>query len=168
MTAHQSQTVALLGLGSNLGDRAATLQSVIKALRRLEEVRVLAVSTFIQTEPVGHIAQPRFLNAAVKLRTSLSPQKLLEACLEIEKQHGRQRTERWGPRTLDIDLLLFGDRIIDEPGLHLPHPRMQERFFVLIPAAEIAAEMRHPLLKQDVRGMLLTLQDKKESAQAHS
>ena len=128
---------------------------------------MVAVSGFVTTEPVGRIDQPMFLNAAATVRTSLTPRQLLEACLSIERQHGRERIERWGPRTLDIDLLLFADRIIDEPGLHVPHPRMHERLFVLIPAAEIAGDMRHPARQRDVRSMLGALQNAGESAPAH-
>jgi 2-amino-4-hydroxy-6-hydroxymethyldihydropteridine diphosphokinase len=163
-----SDTLALLGLGSNLGDREATLRSAIDALGSTDGIEVLAVSAFIVTDPVGRTDQPSFLNAAVKLRTVLSARELLQACLDIEGRHGRQRNERWGPRTLDIDLLLFGDCTINEPGLRVPHPRMHERLFVLAPAAEIGPDMRHPVLKRDVASMLLTLQGALQSPAAHA
>jgi len=139
---------AYLALGSNLGDRAATLQSAISELDADPEIDVLRVSAFIETQPVGPPGQGAYLNAAAAVDTTLSPRTLLDRLLEIERRHGRDRSmePRWGPRMLDLDLLLFGDRIIDEPGLRVPHPRMHERSFVLRPLAEIASDVLHPVL----------------------
>lgn len=138
------QTPVYLGLGSNLGDKIANLA---EAVRRLSEFgRVDAVSSLYRTEPVGFADQDWFLNAALCLRTALSPRALLEAALAIEHQMGRVRTVKNGPRLIDIDLLLFGSQTFDEPGLRLPHPRLHERLFVLAPLAEIAPQVRHPLL----------------------
>lgn len=134
----------LLGLGSNIGDRQATIRAAIDALAATPGVTIRAISRLRETRPVGNIEQPHFLNAAVCLVTGLEPRCLLDVCLQIELRHGRARRERWGPRTLDIDVLLYGDRLIDEPGLHVPHPRMHERLFALVPAAEIAGDMKHP------------------------
>jgi 2-amino-4-hydroxy-6-hydroxymethyldihydropteridine diphosphokinase len=129
--------VAYIGLGANLGDREGNLRS---ALGRLAELGPLRVSSFRETDPVGVTDQPRFLNAAAKLETDLGPRDLLERLLEIERELGRDRSgeERWGPRPIDLDLLLYGDDLIDEPGLSVPHPRLAERRFVLEPLHELA------------------------------
>jgi pantoate--beta-alanine ligase len=137
----------LLALGSNLGDRIAHLQVALDALGREERLRVGRVSSFIETAPVGGPpGQKRFFNAAAIIETELPPEALLAALLEIERALGRERSERFGPRTIDIDLLLYGDSILEAPNLIVPHPRMAERRFVLLPAAEIAADWRHPRL----------------------
>jgi 2-amino-4-hydroxy-6-hydroxymethyldihydropteridine diphosphokinase len=127
-------TVAYIGLGANLGDREATLR---RALELLGE-EVVAVSTFRETEPVGYTDQPRFLNAAAAVDTELPPRELLNRMLAVERELGRTRDgPRWGPRTIDLDLLLYGDEAVDEPGLRVPHPRLHERRFVLEPLAEL-------------------------------
>jgi len=137
---------AWIGLGSNLGDRRATLEAAIDDLRAEDGVEVLAVSPWYETAPVGPVEQGAFLNGAAGLRTDLPPGPLLALLSSIERRHGRDRTagERWGPRTLDLDLLLYEDRIIDEPGLTVPHPRMAERRFVLEPLAAIAPNVVVP------------------------
>ncbi len=135
-----------LSLGSNVGDRAANLNAAIERLRTLGEV--VAVSSFYETEPVEFAGQPWFLNCAVKLNTEKMPKQLLNAVLEIEKEMGRKRLKKKGPRTIDIDILLFGNSIIDTKGLTVPHPAMHERRFVLEPLAEIAPEVRHPVFKR--------------------
>jgi 2-amino-4-hydroxy-6-hydroxymethyldihydropteridine diphosphokinase len=130
---------AFVGLGSNLGDREATLRAAVGRLRGLAGAEVRKVSRFRDTEPVGYLDQPRFLNGAVELETTLSPQALLAALLELERTFGRDRAASplQGPRTLDLDLLLYGEETIAEPGLEVPHPRLQERRFVLEPLAEL-------------------------------
>ena len=130
---------AYVGLGSNLGDREGTLRAAVAALAAAPAVELLAVSTLRETEPVGPVAdQPRFLNGAVALETSLSARELLALLLQIEAEFGRTREgPAGGPRTLDLDLLLYGDERIDEPGLEVPHPRLHERSFVLEPLAEL-------------------------------
>ena len=138
-----------LSLGSNVGDRAANLNAAIERLRTLGEV--VAVSSFYETEPVEFTAQPWFLNCAVKLNTEKMPKQLLNAVLDIEKEMGRKRLKKKGPRTIDIDILLFGNSIIDTKGLTVPHPAMHERRFVLEPLAEIAPEVRHPVFKRTAR-----------------
>jgi len=135
-----------VGLGSNLGEREATLWKALEGLGATEGIEVLAISSFRETEPVGVVDQPRFVNAAAALETSLSPRELLERLLDVERSLGRDRAveERWGPRTLDLDLLLYGGESIDEPGLEVPHPRLTERAFVLEPLLELDPDLRLP------------------------
>jgi len=129
---------AYLGMGSNLGDRAAYLRLALSRLDALPETRVQAVSSTHETPPWGHTAQPDFLNLAVMVETALPPETLLTAVLAIEEEAGRQRGEHWGPRTLDIDLLVYEGETRDTPTLQLPHPFLTQRRFVLAPLAEIA------------------------------
>jgi 2-amino-4-hydroxy-6-hydroxymethyldihydropteridine diphosphokinase len=140
--------VAYIALGSNLGDRRASLDAALALLNADQGVVVQSVSRYLETEPLGPPDQPMFLNAAARLQTTYSPRSLLETCLRIERSLGRDRTRsvRWGPREIDIDLLMFADQIIDEPGLKVPHPHLHERSFVLIPLAEIAPNAIHPVL----------------------
>jgi 2-amino-4-hydroxy-6-hydroxymethyldihydropteridine diphosphokinase len=132
-------TRAYVGLGANLGDREGTIRAAVAALPG-----VLAVSSLRETEPVGVTDQPRFLNGVAALETELSARDLLETLLAVERRLGRERRERWGPRTIDLDLLLFGQEAIDEPGLTVPHPRLHERRFALEPLAEIAPDALIP------------------------
>ena len=127
-------TRAYVGLGANVGDREATMRRAIELLGD----EVVAVSSFRETDPVGYEAQPRFLNAAVALETELSPRELLDRLLAVERELGRTRDgPRYGPRTIDLDLLLYGEAVVDEPGLRVPHPRLAERRFALEPLAEL-------------------------------
>jgi 2-amino-4-hydroxy-6-hydroxymethyldihydropteridine diphosphokinase len=137
---------AFIGLGSNLGDRESTLRAAVGRLKGLPGTEVRSVSTFRNTDPVGYVDQPRFLNGAVELETSLSPRMLLGALLELERAFGRDRSVSppRGPRTLDLDLLLYEDQTLDEPGLEVPHPRLHERVFVLQPLAELDPELEVP------------------------
>jgi 2-amino-4-hydroxy-6-hydroxymethyldihydropteridine diphosphokinase len=149
---------AWIGLGSNLGDRQATLESAIASLNAAPAVVVTAVSSFHETAPVGGPeGQGPFLNAAAALETTLEPLPLLRLLLEIEVRHGRIRTVYWGPRTLDLDLLLYEDRIIDRPELSVPHPRLAVRRFVLAPLAEIAPSAVDPVTKRTVSELLADL-----------
>ncbi len=141
-----------LSLGSNVGDRAAHLRGAI-ALLELEG-RVVSVSSLYETEPVEFTDQAWFLNCAVALETTESPEQLMAAILRIEQQMGRQRIQKKGPRTIDVDILLFGDKILDSPALTIPHPAMHERRFVLEPLGEIAPEARHSVLKKTIRELL--------------
>ncbi len=138
---------AFIGLGSNLGERRETLKAAIGRLRGLPEVEVKGVSSFRDTEPVDYLDQPRFLNGAVELETELTARALLGALLELERAFGRDRSTAappHGPRTLDLDLLLYGDATIDEPLLKVPHPRLHERRFVLEPLAELDPDLEVP------------------------
>jgi len=141
--------IVYLSLGSNVGDRAANLNSAIERLGALGTIE--KISSFYETEPVEFTAQSWFLNIAVKLDTEKMPKQLLAGILDIEQQMGRRRTQKKGPRAIDIDILLFGNSIIDTKGLTVPHPAMHERRFVLEPLAEIAPEVRHPVFKRTVR-----------------
>jgi 2-amino-4-hydroxy-6-hydroxymethyldihydropteridine diphosphokinase len=136
---HDSEVAtAYIGLGSNLGDREATLRGALARLNASHGIRVLAVSRFRETEPVGFADQPKFVNAAAAVDTELEPRPLLESLLAIERAMGRTREgTRFGPRTIDLDLLLYEDRIVDEPGLRIPHSRLHERAFVLEPLADL-------------------------------
>lgn len=138
-----------LSLGSNVGDRAANLMAAIDRMGALG--KVIAVSPFYETEPVEFTAQPWFLNCAVGLDTEKMPRQLLSAILNIEKEMGRRRVQKKGPRNIDIDILLFGNSVVKTKGLSIPHPAMHERRFVLEPLAEIAPEVRHPVFRKTVR-----------------
>ncbi|HVI25111.1 MAG TPA: 2-amino-4-hydroxy-6-hydroxymethyldihydropteridine diphosphokinase [Xanthomonadaceae bacterium] len=135
---------AWVGLGGNVGDAAATLRAALPALDALPATRLLRASRLYRTPAWGLTDQPDFVNAVAELETALSPRDLLDGLLAVERAFGRERRERWGPRTLDLDLLLHGDVALDEPGLHLPHPHLHERAFVLLPLAELAPGMPIP------------------------
>jgi len=143
--------IVAIALGSNLGDKAGYLR---EALRRLAAgARVVAVSSFHDTAPVGYLAQDRFLNAAALVETGETPQAFLARLLGIERDLGRVREIPNGPRTIDLDILLWEQEIVDEPGLTIPHPRLHERGFVLAPLAEIAPGLSHPVLGLTVRAL---------------
>ena len=150
--------LAFIALGSNLGDRRGTLEGAVAALSSTSGVVVRKVSSFHETEPVGGPpGQGLFLNAAAVLETSLDPFGLLQVLREIEERFGRTRTVRWGERTLDLDLLLFDDRIVDTPELTVPHPRLTERRFVLEPLAEVAPDAVEPVTKRTINDLLADL-----------
>jgi 2-amino-4-hydroxy-6-hydroxymethyldihydropteridine diphosphokinase len=130
-------TRAYVGLGANLGDREATIRRALDLLAADPGIEVVAVSTLRDTEPVGYLDQPRFLNGAAALETTLPPEELLDRLLATERSLGRVRVRRHGPRTIDLDLLLYGGQTLDEPGLVVPHPQLHERAFVLEPLAEL-------------------------------
>ena len=136
---------AYVGLGGNIGDRRLYLERALELLAAELEIEVVAVSSFRETDPVGYTDQPPFLNAACAVETELGPRELLERLLAVERALGRERTgPRFGPRVIDLDLLLYGDEVVDEPGLEVPHPRLAERRFALEPLAELDPELRLP------------------------
>ncbi len=153
-------TTVYLGLGSNLGDRRRNLEAALDALRAHPQITVSAVSSFLETDPVGGPpGQGKFLNAAAKIETDLSPEALLEELKRVERAIGRKPGSRWGPREIDLDILLCGDTILETGTLVIPHPRMRERRFVLEPLAEIAPTARDPATGRTVRELLASLKD---------
>ncbi|MHB1393544.1 MAG: 2-amino-4-hydroxy-6-hydroxymethyldihydropteridine diphosphokinase [Clostridia bacterium] len=154
---NEKEVKAYIGLGSNIGDREANLSRAVAFLGQVNGVEVIAVSSYYNTAPVGYVQQPDFLNAAAEIITTLSADELLQVCNCIEKELRRERIIRWGPRTIDLDILLYGDRIINEKYLTVPHPRMHERIFVLEPLNEIAPQALHPVYRQTVREMYQVL-----------
>jgi 2-amino-4-hydroxy-6-hydroxymethyldihydropteridine diphosphokinase len=150
-------TRAYIGLGTNLGDRAAMLRAALEQLAAEPGIEVVGVSPVHETEPVGMTDQPRFLNAAAAVETELPPREVLDRLLGIERRLGRTRDgPRFGPRTIDLDLLLYGDELIDEPGLEVPHPRLHERLFALEPLLELNPQLELPgrgPLYEIVRGL---------------
>lgn len=148
---------ATLGLGGNLGDPVLAFAAALVRLRAHPAISVKATSSVWRTAPWGKLDQPEFRNMAVLLETSLPAEVLLDLCLAIERESGRERGERWGPRTLDIDILTYGGQTIDRPGLQIPHPRIAERAFVLAPLAEIAPGMR--IAGRSVPALLAALGD---------
>jgi dihydroneopterin aldolase/2-amino-4-hydroxy-6-hydroxymethyldihydropteridine diphosphokinase len=157
-----------LGLGSNLGDRLEYLRSAIGALRERQYIRVTGMSKIYETEPVGITDQPPFLNAVVEVKTLLTPRALVTALLEIEKGLERVRSERWGPRTVDLDLLLFDDMITSFPEAAVPHPRMHERMFVIKPLNDIAPYMMHPVLGRRMFQILTELSEREEQPSVYA
>ena len=136
--------VAYIALGSNLQQPRRQLQAGFAALARLPDTQLIAQSSLYRSAPVGYLNQPDFVNAVAAIRTALTPRALLEALLAIEREHGRVREFANAPRTLDLDIVLYGERVIREPGLTVPHPRMHERAFVLVPLAQIAPGVQVP------------------------
>lgn len=147
------EITAYIGLGSNLGDRGTYLRAALDELGQVPDIRISGVSPVYETAPVGLVEQPDFLNAVVAVRTCLAPIALLREMQRIEDRLERTRAERWGPRTIDLDLLFYGDADIEEEDLVVPHPRLHERAFVLVPMCDLAPEMVHPRLGRTMRDL---------------
>jgi 2-amino-4-hydroxy-6-hydroxymethyldihydropteridine diphosphokinase len=144
ITHHSSLITAFVGLGSNLGDPAAQIRCALSTLAAMPETRLLRQSSFYRNPPVGYLDQPEFVNAVAEIETRLKPRDLLDQLLALERTHGRTRDFPNAPRTLDLDILLYGRLVVNEPGLTIPHPRMLDRAFVLVPLAEIAPNITVP------------------------
>ncbi|MGA1795395.1 MAG: 2-amino-4-hydroxy-6-hydroxymethyldihydropteridine diphosphokinase [bacterium] len=151
----QAWNSAYLGLGSNIGNRIKNLEKALALLAAQTGIRVISTSSFYETEPVGFRDQGWFVNQVARIETTLPPLELLRVTQHIENSMGRTRAIRWGPRSIDIDILLYGDLVIDHAGLTIPHPRMTERRFVLVPLAEIDPSLRHPKTKERMRTILI-------------
>ncbi len=149
------QRIVYLGLGSNMGSRRLNIEKAIKAIGEVEGISVTKASSFYETEPWGEIDQEKFINAVIEIITDWSPEKLLKKLQEIEIKMGRQRLEKWGPRNIDIDILLFGDEVLDGQELTVPHPYMRERLFVLIPLEEINSAIKFPDDGMDIKEVLI-------------
>lgn len=157
---HSNPVSAFIALGSNLGDREHTIEAARAALDQAPGVQTVRCSPLIETDPVGPPGQGPYLNGVTEILTTLPPRALLDLLLSIERSLGRVRSEtdqRWGPRTIDLDLILYADQVIDLPGLTVPHPRLHERRFVLEPLARIAPHAMHPILRSTASELLLAL-----------
>ncbi|KJE26999.1 2-amino-4-hydroxy-6-hydroxymethyldihydropteridine diphosphokinase [Geobacillus thermoleovorans] len=155
------ENIAYLALGSNLGDRVSYLRSAIEALHHHQEIFITSSSSIYETDPVGYVDQGKFLNMVIEVATSLSPFALLDATQQIEQRFGRKREIRWGPRTLDLDILLYNHENIETEQLTIPHPRMAERAFVLIPLLEVNSRVAIPNLSEPLIDIIGRLPDKK-------
>jgi 2-amino-4-hydroxy-6-hydroxymethyldihydropteridine diphosphokinase len=156
----KSSSLVYLGIGSNLGSRR---ENCLEAIRLLEEspfISVIKGSSFYETEPLGYENQPPFINCVIEIETTLEPQRLLKICQDIEVVLARERVIHWGPRTIDIDILLYNNQVIDQKDLKIPHPLMHERGFVLIPLSEIVPEAIHPVYKKKIKDLLKVMKDK--------
>ena len=150
-------TNVYLGLGSNLGNRSNYLHTAIEILQKDDMVNVVKLSEVIETEPIGEIAQGLFLNQVIEIETEYGPNELLQRCLEIEQSQGRVREKKWDSRTLDIDILFYGELLFESNNLKIPHPEVHNRGFMLIPLLEIAPSMEHPSLHLSIQEMLNAL-----------
>ncbi len=156
-----SMHAAYIGFGSNIGDRLKHIQNAIHILSKMEEITLQKISSIYKTDPVGYEAQAQFLNGAAAIQTSLSPLSLLHTLKNIETTVGRQHRIRWGPREIDLDLLIYGDLCLQTEKLVVPHPEMHLRRFVLAPLAEIAPDVVHPVFQKTIQTLLERLEDDK-------
>lgn len=154
------ENLAYIALGSNMGDRFEYLKKAIFLLNSHEEIRVVNTSSIYETDPVGYTDQDQFLNMAVQVITRLKPHELLDECLRIEEELGRKREIRWGPRTLDLDILLYNQENIETEKLTIPHPRMSERAFVILPLLEMDPKLMLPNMEEPLKNSLLSIPDR--------
>jgi dihydroneopterin aldolase / 2-amino-4-hydroxy-6-hydroxymethyldihydropteridine diphosphokinase len=145
---------AYIGIGSNLGIPEKNCTNAIEKISSIKDIKIISKSSFYQTEPIGGVQQGWFINAAIEIKTDLSPENLLSVLLNLELVMGRIRQEKWGPRLIDLDLLLYSNLVLEKKGLTLPHPEIQNRKFVLIPMSEIAGNVIHPTLKKTIKTLL--------------
>ena len=151
--------IAYIGIGSNLGDKVYQCETAISDILRADQNKLLAKSSLFKTKPIGYTSQDWFVNSVIKIETDLKPLDLLRLLKDIESRLGREKTFRWGPRAIDLDILLFDKEEIEIEGLQIPHPRLQERQFVLIPLAEIDRSLIHPVLKKSIGELLENLKE---------
>ena len=150
----KNQGNVAIGMGSNLGESLDTLKNAIQTLDEIPGINLITYSNWYRTKPVGGPKQPDFINGCALLKVELTPHKLLEILLDVEQKFKRVRLEHWGPRTLDLDLILYDDLILNTPNLQIPHPRMTERAFVLVPLAEIAPDWIEPISGKTIKELL--------------
>ncbi len=153
------RNTVFIGIGSNLGDKIDNCRSAIERIGDFRETRILLCSSFYKTDPVGYRNQDWFVNCVIKIETGLGLRELFEALQDLEKILGRKRTFLWGPRVIDLDILLFNDGVFKDEDLQVPHPRLQERAFVLVPLCEIEPEATHPALRKTVRELVESLNE---------
>jgi 2-amino-4-hydroxy-6-hydroxymethyldihydropteridine diphosphokinase len=151
--------IAYIGIGSNLGDKVYQCEKAISEILRADRHKLLAKSPLFKTKPIGYTSQDWFINGVIKIETDLEPLELLQVLKDIESRLGRKEGFRWGPRAIDLDILLFDEEEIEMEGLQIPHPRLQERQFVLIPLAEIDPEVIHPVLKKTIQELLENIKE---------
>ncbi|HZX47743.1 MAG TPA: 2-amino-4-hydroxy-6-hydroxymethyldihydropteridine diphosphokinase [Nitrospirota bacterium] len=151
---------AFIGIGTNLGDRKNHIAEAIQLLENNTDIKIIRSSALYVTEPIGYVGQDWFLNCVIEVMTNLPPHELLARCLEIEDKMGRTRTMQWGPRVIDLDILLYNNAVIEDDDLIIPHPNMDKRRFVLAPLVEIAPDVIHPKLNKTVTDLLKHLNDK--------
>jgi 2-amino-4-hydroxy-6-hydroxymethyldihydropteridine diphosphokinase len=163
---YEIMSLSYIGLGSNIGDKADNIRKALEILDQFDGSKVVKVSSFYETEPVGYEDQDWFVNAVAQIETDLSPEQLLILFKKVENLIGRKDRIRWGPREIDLDLLFYDQMIINNPDLIVPHPRLHERAFVLAPLAEIAPDFVHPIIKKTIAELLLELQSQKVVKQA--